>query len=846
MATTTLTISDSQTFCYPPISYGTINGYYEWRNANTWYHRHSDPDRFHRRYQAGNSTSDGQYNGNMMSHFFFSGNGKRMRDFVSSIGGSSKITKITLTVTCGHAYYSTMNVNVCMGYAWDTVSKYRGKTADSYSGLGIDKMTSVTIAKGGTKTIDLTAHKAKFDTGETICIYAPGAYNKDYYAYGWLYGHTAATAAQKPKLTIEYTTNTAPNAPGVTIHSSSDSNGYYVPNLDFSIVNNGDPDGNLHSLPFAYEFYANNGSRIYSSTWYSSLRHSYDLSAYRGQAVKVRTIARDAYSLTAYNDKTIYINSLPYWNGYGANANAISFTSGVTNGVYQDNITLTWPRATDAQSQHSSNLRYYVYAQKGTDSGAGGDSESNRISDALTTNSFTLNATSLKGVTVNKGERIYFSVWVHDGLEWSSYRLTSSWIYREKPPSAPSNVSPTSGHYESSVDVSWSTSSAENGTTIKHYEISLLNSSSGVVKTYTSTSTSFRCNDLNLISRGSNFRFKVIAINNLGTRSDAGYSGWVKRNSAPTDPRNFKVNNSSLYVKNSVPLIWNSSTDADGDAIRYNIYYNINNGQFQELVRGLSSTSYSHNISSLNPGTVLNYYIEAYDTYNVYSGKVYVQAKPQVNTPPKAPSFSVPIKNRTMYTNVPRIIFNTSEVYNGNNLTVIANVNGKEYRSDSSNCFDKTSYAAKSQGMFIVPNEAPLNYSNSNTIKIKVFDGLDYSTEESLTLSCASAPLSNKSTGDKITAEDINVLKAMINANRFAYNLSETSWHDGNMVKDSTFVYKKYFEQAIDSIHQLNNNLNDKTTNSSFKRIYTKDSITTNSIISKNVFNNMLTIIKKS
>ena len=32
MATTTLTISEAQTFCYPPISYGTINGYYEWRN----------------------------------------------------------------------------------------------------------------------------------------------------------------------------------------------------------------------------------------------------------------------------------------------------------------------------------------------------------------------------------------------------------------------------------------------------------------------------------------------------------------------------------------------------------------------------------------------------------------------------------------------------------------------------------------------------------------------------------------------------------------------------------------------------------------------------------------------
>ena len=55
MATTTLTISEAQTFCYPPISYGTINGYYEQRKANTWYYRHSSPERFNNCYQAGNS-----------------------------------------------------------------------------------------------------------------------------------------------------------------------------------------------------------------------------------------------------------------------------------------------------------------------------------------------------------------------------------------------------------------------------------------------------------------------------------------------------------------------------------------------------------------------------------------------------------------------------------------------------------------------------------------------------------------------------------------------------------------------------------------------------------------------
>ena len=844
MATTTLTISEAQTFCYPPISYGTINGYYEWRNANTWYYRHSDPDRFNRCYQAGNSTSDGQYNGNMMSHFLFKNGSQTLNQFIKSIGGSSKITKISLTVTCGHAYYSTMDLKICMGYAWDTVSKYRLKTADSYSGLGIDKMVEYTIPKGATRTIDLTAHKAKFDSGQTICIYAPGAYNKDYYAYGWLYGHKGSTEAQKPKLTIEYTTNAAPNKPGLTIHSASDSNGYYVPNLDFTLVSNGDPDNNLDSKPHAYEFYNASGGRIYSSTWYSATRHSYNLSSYRGQSIRARSIIRDNKGLTNYTDKTIYINSKPYWNGHGAESNAITFSSGVTNGVYQDNITISWPKATDAQSQHASNLRYHVYAQIGTDKGPSGDTEANKIASSLTSTSYTFDARSIKGTSVAKGDRIYLSVWVHDGLEWSDNRLVSSWIYRETPPSAPTNVAPTSGHYESSVEVSWSESSAQQGTTIKHYQLELLNSSGSTVRTYTTTSTSYTCNDLSLIERGRDFKFKVTAINNLGSASTAAYSGTLKRNSAPTDPKNFKVNNSSLYVKNSVPLTWIASTDADGDTVKYNLYYSINNGTYQELVKGLTTTSYEHDIRTLTPGTSLNYYIEAYDTFNVFSNKVYIAARPQVNTPPKAPVFSLPISGRTLYTNVPRIVFQTKESYNGNDLVAIVNVNGREYRSDTDiSCFDKIKYPQNSQGMFMIPDATPLKYINNNSLTIKAFDGLDMSTENSMTIPCEAVVVSNKNKGDLITAEDINSVKAMINVNRFAYGLSQTSWYDGNMVKNKTFVYKKYFDQAVDSIYELNNMLNQKTTSNSLKRNYTK---VTNTIIDKTIMNNMLNIIKKS
>lgn len=841
MATATLLAQSSETWIYPPITYTGVD--YVYRPANTWTKNHSDPDRRAKRYQAGNSTSDGVYNGNMMSHFHFSTGGKSMKSFISSIGGASKITSIKLRLTCGHAYYSSMDLRVCLGPYWDT-SSYHGKTADSYDGLGIKYLTTVNIGKGSTKTIDLTAYKNTIANYETITMYVPGAYNKDYQAYGWIYGHSNSNTSTRPELVITYTTNTAPNKPGVTIHSASDSKGYYVPNLDFSIVNNGDPDNNLHSLPFAYEFYANNGSRIYSSTWYSSLRHSYNLSAYRGQNVKVITIARDTNLLTAYSDKTIYINSLPYWAGYGSEANAISFNSGVTNGVYKDNITISWPRATDSQNQ---TIKYNVYCQIGTDSGASGDNSSTCIAQGLTSTSHTFNGTSINGKSIPKGERIYLSVWAHDGLEYSPYRLVSSWIYREKPPTAPTNVTPTSGHYESSVTVSWSKSSGSNGSYVEMYRVGLMDSSNSVVKSYNVSGTSFTCNDISsLIGRGKSFKFKVVAVDNLGNDSTAAYSGSLKRNSAPTNPKNFKLNANTIYVKNTVPLTWTASNDADGDAIKYNIAYSINNGSFQYLAKGLSSTSYTHNISALSPGNVLNYYIEAYDTFNVYSSKVYIATKPQVNIPPSPPSLLLPYANRTLYSNCPRIIFKAGESYNGQNMKIIINVNGKEYSSDKDiSYFDKTNYASSAEGMFMIPDSAPLNYSN-NTITIKAYDGIDYSTIANRTLTCDALVVSKKATGDLITANDFNSLKAMINANRFAYGLSEVNWTDGFLIANKTPVLKKYFEQAIDGIHELNTFINNKTSATSLKRIYTKDIISTNAIISNKIFNNICDIIKKS
>ena len=156
--------------------------------------------------------------------------------------------------------------------------------------------------------------------------------------------------------------------------------------------------------------------------------------------------------------------------------------------------------------------------------------------------------------------------------------------------------------------------------------------------------------------------------------------------------------------------------------------------------------------------------------------------------------------------------------------------------------FNKSAYSPNSTGVFIVPSNTPLNYSNKNTVKIKVFDGMDYSSEKSYNF-IVDSTLVNKigSSEDRlIKVSNLEDVRAMVNATRFAYGLNETTWHGGADV--GTAIYKKYYEQISNSIHEVNTLLNGK---SSLKRTYTKDSFVTGELIKKTMFNNLIDIILK-
>lgn len=808
MATMTLNLSDGQTWIYPALSYTGYDGVK--KTKNHWYKGHSVMSRRGKYcYQGGLSDSDGHYNGNMLSIFLFKdSSGRTLKNAIKAIGGSSKITKITLKMYVSSGYGGYFTPRICFTPYWDT-SSLTGKSADSYDGLGFKHiLTTGSLKKSAWHNIDLTNYKSNLDTYESLAFYLPGAYNAKNSSYGAIH---AQLESNPPQLIIEYNTNSAPNAPTVSITSTKDSHGYISSDLKFTVRSNGDPDNNLHSSPYNYQLYNQNGALIKEGGWTSSNSFSYNLENYRGQTVKVRGIIRDTEGLTAYSDTNVYINTRPYWKNISANAQRITFTSGLTSGVFLNEVTMTWPQATDDQSQHSGNLRYSVYAQVGSDKGASGDTSANCVASNLTGTSLTINAANMSKVPVPRGERVYFSVWVTDGLENSSYRITSAWISRELPPVRPGDITAYGNHFESSISISWAPASSPSGLPFYYYIQLRRTSNDEFIRSYDSAENSFTCNDLHLIPRGAGFYFKIWTIDVNGTGSEATSSGTYWRNDSPTNPRNFRVNANTLFFKDNIPLIWSPSHDSDGDTVRYDVYYSANNSSYRPLVKGTLATGAIHDVSSFQAGTKFNYYVEAYDPFDVYSGRTYIKEMPQKSVPPEAPSIVLPYNNKTLYSNAPRIVFRTDKIYNTSSAKVIITVNGVTYDSNvNPELFNKSSYGANEEGMFSIPEDAPLNYSKRNSITIKVNDGVEDSTPKEYNYEVA-YPLVNKISENEqrfIIADDCKKIRTMIDTNRNAYGMNDSKWKD-EIIKGNT-ILKKHFDEMYSNVYEIRSMLNSK------------------------------------
>lgn len=530
-------------------------------------------------------------------------------------------------------------------------------------------------------------------------------------------------------------------------------------------------------------------------------------------------------------------NSAPY---FSAGTSVKSNVDGADyNKVFKDAVNLSWNSASDNEGDALTYLIKYK-AQN-----SNGSWQSNWTDVIRTSNrSETISCQNY----VSLGRSIQFAVEANDGLE-NSGLITSLILTRDANPPTPTgiviNPNQSEEHYESISSVSWNSSTGTNGQLCSSYEIDMIvcrtNNVSSAYSTISKKSTSTSIRDFSIadITRGHYFYFRVKAVDMYGLSSVTYLeSKWCRKNKAPYAPTGFKINSSRLNLFQNAPLIWDVSSDPDGDNITYSIMCSVNRGNYYSIATGLTSNTYSHNISDRNPKDTLGYKIVSIDKHGVSSTETVIENNHSIviNTKPEPAILMYPVS--VIYDTTPRILLNTNGDYNGDELTIKISINGQNYNSATSSAFNKSSYNADKDKIVFIP---PTLNIGVNTFTIKTNDGYQDSNESTFIINCATPLLNTISdTADVfITPATYISLSSMVSNTRIAYGL--TIFNAENMISKESFVTASSFNALYENIIQVNNWINNNYPGKN--RVKTKPLIAKSNLIGKNIHNGILEVI---
>lgn len=148
----------------------------------------------------------------------------------------------------------------------------------------------------------------------------------------------------------------------------------------------------------------------------------------------------------------------------------------------------------------------------------------------------------------------------------------------------------------------------------------------------------------------------------------------VQENRTPTAPNLTAPADELLCVDNTVTFEWSASTDADGDAITYEIQIATDNG-FNTIVESKSISSTSISVS-LQDDTAYYWRVKAKDTENASSGysttfKFYTYGIGVENHLPYAPGLEAPLLNAVVNPDSGKVLlkWNASDVDTNDTLT---------------------------------------------------------------------------------------------------------------------------------------------------------------------------------
>lgn len=544
-----------------------------------------------------------------------------------------------------------------------------------------------------------------------------------------------------------------------------------------------------------------------------------------------------------YNEQGCFYvtrNSIPYFTkGSKISSNIENSTY---NYVFKDKISLSWNNAYDNENDKISYKLYYSHYENNK------WSDWDFITSTVDTN-ITLNCQNY----VDKGQKIRFGIIANDGLEDSlidstKVSIVSEIFTRDIEPAPPTicTVFPTNEtHYETIQKVEWTLVKCINGKICDSYKVELWGSRDK------SFSTAFKISekraigssttyDISSINRGVYFFFKVYAIDMYELMSlTAINSKWCRRNQRPNQVRNFRVNSNKFNFYKTVPLIWDASSDPDDDNITYSIYFSLNgNSSYNLIASGLTSTTYTHNISNLNPKDKLNYKIVCIDKFGISSPETQINnaGKIVVNTKPAQPQLIYP--SGAMYNKNPRLLIQTKGDDDNDELMIRIIVNGQEYNSALSSNFSKTSYEPKNDKIIFVCPDLKIGQNN---IDIIANDGYQDSVKKSYSITYLS-PLRHQLSQNEdlyISTEVYDDLLKMINQTRISYGHKTIA--SCNPIKNQTIITSNIYGNLYNGIKEINTWINTNYPGKNREKI--NPIINNNVIISKKIFNSILDVI---
>ena len=472
--------------------------------------------------------------------------------------------------------------------------------------------------------------------------------------------------------------------------------------------------------------------------------------------------------------------------------------------VLENTLDVELTQVTDPQGD---TVRYVAYAQYKNSSGA--------WQSAGDGNNCILYSTTDRKVSINISQYArgtQFRIWGKAvDTKGASSALTGyiENIYRNQVPGTP-NISCTNtqmwnGNYigESNINIALSTVSDPEGISVSYkiYGQYLAPGSS----TWTAmgsgnlvSSTQSTSIDISGYERGTRFKFWGVALDNFGaTSANSSEISNIYRNRRPNTISSI-LPASSTIIGNTIELTWTDPGDPDGQTVFYDVYVSKNDGSY-EIINNVDLTRYNYDISSDPPYTKYRFKIVPFDkmtTGNETLSPVYRKDFP--------PSFILPLNNKSVYQNNPRIV---ASKFDNTNIYLCVESGGRSYNSKTNSNLFAQNVKPISNGVSMCFKAS--NVSSSGTdITIYNSDGTFDSSRVTIRLTLKNIS-SIQTTDSIITAGRSHIITAISDL-RSSYDISATSVSNKN--KDE-IIRKSDLTELRDPITVIRSKINEYDSN---------------------------------